>query len=285
LLAALLISVVINVALLFDRAKLEEQKQEYITEIEATQESKDSLIDAYTNLYQEYEGLKTSNDTLNLRLSDEQTKIKELLEEIKNIKGANSDLIKKYEKELATLRQVMRSFIVQIDSLHTMNQNLISENEKIKSNFSEQQNQNQELSEKNEKLSKTVAKASELKAVGITVLGLNTKDKETPKADKIGKIEVCCQLSENNVASKGRKSIYVRIARPDGIILSKSPDNRFNYGSDQILYSTKRDVEYNGEQISMCIYWLNDEILIAGKYTIEIYEGGTKIGTSFLDLK
>lgn len=285
LLAVLILSLITNAALIYDRFQLENQKEKYIAELEETQAGKDSLINEYSSLYDEYEILKTDNDTLSAQLTKEQEKIQDLLNEIKNIKGANRTMIKKYEEELATLRQIMRSFIVQIDSLNTMNENLKSENERIKNSYSEQQNKNELLSEKNEELSETVEKASQLKAVGIKVLGLNFRDKETNKSNKLGKFEVCCQLAENTIAPKGRKSIYIRIARPDGIILSKSPNNRFNYNGDQILYSAVRQVEYNGAQTPVCIYWINDEILIEGKYTVEIFEGGTKIGTSSIELK
>ncbi len=285
LLIFLIISLLINGFLLLDKFIQKDKTERYIHELTQTQFSKDSLTNEFSKLYDEYDLLETNNDTLNSKLKVEQEKINKLLEEIKKEKIGNVRAIAKYKKELATLRQVMRSFIVQIDSLNTMNQKLVAENEEIKSYYEDEQGKNRELSEKNENLNKTVEKAAEIKAFAIKIVGLTNRDKETFKTKKVNKIEVCCQLSENELAHKGNRYIYIRIARPDGIILSKSETNLFNYQGDQIIYTARRKVEYTGKRVPLCIYWINDEILINGRYNINIFDGGRKIGSSSIELK
>ncbi len=285
ILIALIISLLLNGYLLVDKYMQQQKLDKYATEIAETQLSKDSLTTEVSKLYEEYDMLSTNNDTLNAKLKAEQDRVKELLEKVKNLKGANARTIAKYKKELSTLRSVMRSFIVQIDSLNTLNHTLKAENKQIKNKYREAQNEYKELEEKNTSLETTVEKAAEIEASYIRVLGLNKKDKPTNKKRKISKIEVCCRLEKNEIAEKGRRDIYVRIARPDGIILSKSASNLFAYKDENIVYSSKRSVEYTGKRVEVCVYWINDEILIKGRYSIDVYESGRKIASSFIDLK
>ena len=268
--------------LVFDKFEQEEQTQIYITELENTQFQRDSVQNELTTLWEDYETLKTDNDTLNARLHVEQQKIEQML---KQIRTANSRQITQYKKELATLRQVMRGYIVQIDSLNRINQVLVAENEQIRTDYRRERTMNEELAEENDSLTGQVEIASELRAMNVQIYGLNRRDKVTRKVDKVEKFQVCCDLSANAIAPKGTKDVYIRIARPDGLILTSAQNNVFEYQGNTLAYSSKRGVKYTGEKVPMCVYWFNDEVLPEGIFNVDIFVDGKKIGTSSLELK
>ncbi|MCD6366632.1 MAG: hypothetical protein J7L46_03730, partial [Bacteroidales bacterium] len=234
-----------------------------------------------------YDALKTKNDTLNQKIEDQKARIQQIKEDLKHNKNVSYYQINQYKKELETMRRIMKSYIVQIDSLNTLNQNLITENTQVKSSYNNEKNKNQELSQQNEDLSEKVDVAKEIRVFNLKVLGLNKKGKVNTKAKKIKKIQVCFVLGENKVVSSGTKVVYLRIARPDGSIISSSEYDLFDYQGNKIVYTDRREVEYNNEDTDVCVYWVNKsgEELISGTYYADIFVGGKNIGTTTLQLK
>ena len=247
---------------------------------------KDSITSELKSLLGDYEFMKSNNDSLNAQLVAEQEKIKTMLEDIKNIKANNRWEIRKYKKELKTLRKIMRNYVVQIDSLNTLNQNLTAENRKIKTTYSKTRKEKEKLAEENKSLSVTVAKASTIKAINIETTGLNHNNKKTRKAKKVKKFKVCFVLEENEFAPKGEKEIFIRIAKPDGEILATSKDNTFVLENDEtVVFSSKRTIQYDGTNIEGCVYYKTRDKLESGTYTVDIFNNGQNIGTSVVKIK
>ncbi len=234
-----------------------------------------------------YDVLKTDNDTLNQKIEDQKAKIQQIKEELQHNKNVSYYQINQYKKELETMRRIMKSYIVQIDSLNTLNQNLITENKQVKTHYNTEKNKNQELSQQNEDLTQKVDVAKEIRIFNLKVLGLNKKGKLNTKAKKIKKIQVCFVLGENKVVSSGTKTVYLRIARPDGSIIASSEYDLFDYQGNKIVYTDKREVEYNNKDTDVCVYWVNKsgEVLIPGTYYADIFVGGKNIGTTTFHLK
>ncbi len=245
------------------------------------EEQRSSLEGELGELIVGYDSLKTENDSINQRLVIEQDKIRRLLK----VNASNAEKIRMYEKELGTLRQVMRSYIIQIDSLNTRNRELTEENIAVKTELQAKEVQYQELSETKELLTKKVAEAQKLSAKGILVEGLNNRSKPKNDVDKIAKIRVCFTIRENTVAEPGKKMIYLRIQRPDEVVLSSSDAGMFEYQKQSVVYTAKRELDYDNLDIDMCIYWDKSEELIAGTYKITIYAEGYEIGTGSIELK
>lgn len=244
-------------------------------------EEKDSLARELQNLMYEYDTLKTSNDSLNLKLEEEQNKIKMLLK----IQASNAQKITLYKRELSTLRQVMKSYIVQIDSLNTLNKELTAENIQVKQELQTAQKDKEELTQIKDELSDKVEKASVILAKNVVATPINTRGREKNKIDKVDKIKVCFLLRENPIVQAGKKDVFMRISRPDDLILTESPDNLFEFEGDQHVFSAKRTVDYLNQDIEMCIYWNNNGDLIPGKYTVNLYLEGNQIGSTVFDLK
>jgi ribosomal protein L24 len=180
----------------------------------------------------------------------------------------------------------MKSYIVQIDELNTKNQELTAENIKVRTEYYKEQTNNKELSQKNEELTTKVTKAAAIKTKNLRYRLLNKKGKETTKLSKIDKVEICFTLTENEITPSGTKDVYLRIARPDELVLASSAEDFFMFQGAKIAYTAKRQVDYQNKDVDMCVYWANKaEDLIPGKYIVDIFADGNLIGSINFELK
>jgi DNA repair exonuclease SbcCD ATPase subunit len=236
-------------------------------------------------LLSEYDTLKTNNDTLNVKLAEERSKIQLMIEDVKQIKATNASKIRQYKKELGTLRNIMKSYITQIDSLNTKNQELTLENIEVREKIQKAKNRNQKLSKTNEDLSNIVEKAAVLKANNFDIISLNKRGRETKKASRLKKIKVCFDISENVVVEPGAKDVFIRIVRPDDLVLTKSVENLFEFEGMEIVYSAKRLLEYENKEAQICIFWENDEIYLPGNYSVDVFLEGNLVGSADFEMK
>ncbi len=270
----ILIAVVVVLALIFVFVR-----HNYVEMNSALTEEKDSLANELRKISYAYDTLKTNNDTLNAGLARQKDKIVKLLE----IDASNTQLIRKYKKEIKTMREIMKSYIVQIDSLNTRNKILVAENSEIKKEIKQVRSTNTELSKAKEELSSKVEVASVILAKDIVAVPLNKKRKETNRIGLLDKLRVCFTLRENPIAKAGSKTVYLRIIRPDSLVIATSPDNLFEYRKNKIIFSANREVDYMNQDIEMCIFLDNTGDFIVGNYSAELYLEGNKIGkTTFM---
>jgi len=255
------------------------KKQSSIEKTELERQ-KTNLENELQNIYNQYDSLKTENDTMNLKLLAEQQRIEKLLK----ISANNVYKIKMYEKELGTIREVLKSYIVQIDSLNQSNIALRAENIEVKQKLKQTEIEKEELTVQKEELTQMVEKASVLSAKNIIVTPLNKRSKEYLRSEKVDKIRTCFTIRENAVIPFGNKIIYLRIARPDDVILT-SGVNTFEFQGDQIVFTASREVQYENVDIELCIFWTNDGQLIPGNYRATIYSDGYEIGSTTFALK
>jgi ribosomal protein L21 len=257
------------------------QKNNMVEMEKVLTEEKDSLANELVLLMHGYDTLKTNNDTLNAKLVEEQEKIERLL----SINASNAQLIRTYKKEIGTMREIMKSYIVQIDSLNTRNKLLVAENLEIKEQISRVEQSNQELSKVREELSTKVEIASVIQAKDIRPTPLNQKRKETDRVSRMVNLMVCFTLRENAIAEAGSKTVYMRVLRPDSLLVTISPDNVFQAGDDNLIYTESRTVDYLNQDVEMCIYVDNTGDFIEGTYSVELYLEGALIGTGSFMLR
>lgn len=243
------------------------------------EQEKAKLENELNGLIVNYDSLKVKSDSLSDQLNAEQDRIRQLLKQ----QASSATKIKMYQRELGTLRKVMRSYIVQIDSLNTKNQELTAENIQVRGELQKVSQDFEDVSKQRDELTSTVKLAKKLNAKNIVAEGLNSNSKPKDKIKKVEKIRVCFTVLENNVADAGQKMVYMRIVRPDEVVLSSPDAGMFEYGEESMVYSAKRELEYDNVDIDMCIYWDVAEELIPGTYFVNLYAEGYEIGaTSFL---
>lgn len=248
---------------------------------------KEELTDEYNELSLQYEGYKFSvnNDSLVAKLEVEQMKVQRLMEELRTVKSTNAKRIGELRLELETLKTVMRGYVQQIDSLNRVNQKLTQEKEEVTQKYHQATAVVSQLTQEKEHLTERVNLASKLDASGIYVTGIDKKNKSTSKIDKMEQIAINFMINKNITAPTGEKNIYVRIRKPDDDVLIKSRDNVFQYENKEINYSSKRTIEYDGEEVPVSIYWKIEEFLSPGIYRVDIFADGSLIGSQSFKLE
>lgn len=261
---------------------MQKQKAESAKMLELAEMDKREMENEYEQFAMQYNEMKTqiNNDSLVAQLEQEQKRTEELLEELKRVKSSDAAEIMRLKKELATLRAVLRSYVLQIDSLNRMNEELTQENSNLKTQNRQAQQHISNLSSENESLSSKVEIASQLDATGIYAEGRNKRGKAARKIKDVKKFAIGFNISRNVTTSTGIRSIYIRITTPTAEVLTKG--GTFEYENRQLEYSIRKDIEYTGEEQAVLVYWDVAETLTTGKYRVDIFADGHNIGsTSF----
>lgn len=251
------------------------QNREMNTIVENLNEEKTILTEEYQNLVFNYDSLHSDNDTLNLMLEMERERIAQLVEELKTLKATNTARIREFQKELTTLRGVLRTYIVQIDSLNQRNEVLTRENIEHRRRYTQIQSSFRELEEVKTTLQEKVTIASRLDVTNLMAEGLNPSGRKTDRSNRIAKIRVCFTVLKNITAPVGMKDFYLRIERPDGQLLLHALDDKFRHEDADINYSAMRSIEYGGEETDVCIFYDADAgELLSGEYIADVFADG-----------
>jgi len=273
------LSIILAAALIFLVVMYFSQKNKMVEMETVLTQEKDSLTNELQLMVAAYDTMKTDNDTLNANLEKEKNRIIKLL----SINASNTQLIKKYRSEITTMREIMKSYIVQIDSLNSRNKVLVAENTQFRQEIVKVQNTNVLLEKEKEELTTKVVTASVIQAKNLTAAALNRKRKETNRINLMESLRVCFTLRENAIAQAGQKEVFMRVIRPDSLVITGSPDNLFDYRGNKIIYSEKRTADYMNQDLEMCIFLTNTGDFIVGNYSIELYLEDNIIGrTTFM---
>ncbi len=246
---------------------------------------KKEMENEYEQFARQYSEMMTqiNNDSIVEQLTQEQLRTQQLLEELKNVKSTNAREIARLKKELATVRAVLRNYVLEIDSLNRVNQTLTDENERMKSQYSEATRQIEGLSSEKASLSEKVAIAAQLDATNIRMVIKKKNGKIVKKIKDCRNIEVAFTIARNVTAPNGMKTFYVRITTPTGAVLGNGAT--FPYEDRNIEYSMKKSMEYTGEELQVSTYWNVAEFLSAGNYTVSIFADGNMIGSRTFQFK
>ena len=260
------------------------EKKENRENMVAITAEKEELQQELTDLSHHYDNLKTDNDTLNNKLEHEQEKIASLMEKMEEFRNNSYAEINRYKKEIGTLKTVLRSYVVQIDSLNQLNRKLVAENTEVKKQMNWVRDRNKTLEQKTEQLAETLEKASTLSVENFKVYCVNKNDKET-NLRRCFQLKADFSLARNITAKRGPRMIYLRITRPDGQVLAASSKSFFKYQNATLTYSARREIEYEGEKLEIAIFWPNDGSLEKGEYIADLFSDNQQIGTTKFILK
>ncbi len=166
---------------------------------------KEELQEEYSQLAIQYEGYKlnVNNDSLIDKLENERLKVQRLVEELKTTKASNARRINELKKELSTVRSVLRTYVMQVDSLNRLNAQLTEENRVVTQKYQAATQSANQLKKEKEVLTQRVNLASKLEAVGVSAEALNKRNKKTDKISKAEKIKICFTLAKNVTAPIG----------------------------------------------------------------------------------
>lgn len=283
--AASAVCIVLIGVLVYMNTQMKARQEENEQMIEVLKMDKAEMENEYQQFAMQYNEMMTqiNNDSLINQLSIEQERVHKLLQELKETKATNAREIMRLKKELATLRAILKDYVMQIDSLNRENQALKVDNDKLRNQNERAQAHITDLSTEKEQLVEKVAIASQLNATNIIAVAKNKKGKETNKISKAKKFAISFNIARNVTTQTGMRTIYVRIATPMGTILTNG--GTFQYENRDLQYSISKEVEYTGEELPVTVYWDIAESLSAGEYRVDIFADGQNIGTSTFSVK
>ena len=283
---AILILALIALFILFflQRTNLNKLVSEKDKEKTALQKELDSVV-------VEHNKIKTAYGTLSNSLKAKDSVIQANAVEIKKLLDTQWEY-NKVRKKLAMLQTVAQGYVHQMDSLYTVNRELQAENEKISKDYKNEQTKNKSLVKDKEELSEKMTQAAVLKAYGVTVIPIKLKggqkEQPTDKASRTDRLKICFTIAENSLIKTTMKIIYVRITRPDNVVVTKTRYDTFVYNGQTIPYSLREDIDYKGQAMNLCVVWTKkdtDKPAMKGKYTITINSEDKEIGDGSFELK
>ncbi len=264
---------------------LDSQKKENKAMQELAEMDKKEMENEYQQFANQYSEMKTqvTNDSIVAQLTAEQNKTQKLLNELRNVKSSDAHEIARLKKELATVRKVLRSYVMEIDSLNRLNQNLTAENTHIKGQYAEATRQIEGLNTERQSLSEKITIAAQLDAVGINMTAKNKRGRDEKKIAKAKSLQLSFSIAKNVTAASGSKTIYARITSPTGSVLYGA--GNFNYENKSLQSSMQKTIEYGGQETPVTLYWNVTQALVSGTYRVSIFCDGNMIGNRSFTFK
>ena len=244
----------------------------------ALEEEKQDLTVQIESLQKDYAELSSEYDVINSQLDSSREEVAQLVERIKKTQAVDRAKIRQYEKELGTLRSIMRNYIVQIDSLNTLNHKLTADLNQARKEADEQGRKNAELSEKVSDLSNRLAVGSVIKARGVSLTAYNASEKATDRSSRVVRMVVGMTLIENDLAAKGPVRVYVRVKDPEGFLLQDGSNASFSFEGSALPATASREIDYQGSDVEISVYVNNIESYVKGVYTVEAYTAQGLLG-------
>ena len=258
------------------------QKSNLVGELEG---EKAELTQQLLNLQSDFENLNSDYDSINSQLDTSREQVAELIDKLSKTEATNRAKIRQYEKELGTLRSIMRGYIVQIDSLNTLNKQLTADAAAARKEAAESRQANENLTRQVENLSGQVAAGSVIKARGLHLTAYNSSDRATDRSSRVTYFVSTLTLVENEIAERGPIRVYVRIKDPNGVILLNNSSTDFTVGGETLTASASREVDYEGQDVELSIYVKDVGELGKGIYTAEAYTSKAFLGRAEVMLR
>ena len=280
---ALVVLLVRNSSMKTDLQELEAEKEMQRADFQAE-------VDSLMRVHNE---LKESYGELSQELAEKDSIIQADAVEIKKLLDSQWDYYR-IKKKLASLQAISQKYVRQMDSLYTVNQELVAENERIREEFQAERRENTNLNRQKEELTNKVNQAAVLKLYNYSAQAVRfkggSKESTTDRADRAERIRMDFTVAANDLIQPGSKTFYVRIADPTRAIISKGTGDEYAFESngETLQFTEKIRVNYEGKETPVRAYYTKpaDREFRPGTYFIDVYEqGGKLIGQTSVDLK
>jgi hypothetical protein len=257
-----------------NKEQLEERKKELAANMQ-------DLLD----LQDAYSGLSVQYDTISMQLDSSRMEVELLMEKLQKERQISNATIRQYQKELGTLRTVMKGYIVQIDSLQKLNTKLTADAAAARKEAAASKRKTEELSKTVASLNDQVSAGAVIKAYGLKTEAYNKSDKVTDRSSRTTYLLTTLTLGENDLAQKGPVTVYIRVKDPEGFLLVNGNQKAFEYNGEVMNCSASREVDYQGAAVDLGIYLNDIPEFTKGVYTVEAYTDKSLLGTTELMLR
>lgn len=239
---------------------------------------KEELAQQMVALQQDFSSLSSDYEAINHQLDTSREQVAMLIEKLSKTEATNRAKIRQYEKELGTLRTIMKGYIVQIDSLNTLNKKLTADAAAARREAEESRRWNQQLSQQVENLSSQVSAGKVLRARAISLAGYYSNDKVGERHSRVRYMVASLSLVENSLADRGPLRVYVRVKDPEGVLLMNNESVEFTVNGETLQATASREVDYEGQEVDMSIYINDTGEYMKGVYTLEVYTEQSLLG-------
>ncbi len=272
-----------NSSLRTDKEALEAEKEMQRLDFQA---EVDSLMKVHNNL-------KESYGELSQELAEKDSIIQADAIEIKRLLDSQWDY-NRIKKKVTQLQEISQRYVRQMDSLYTVNRELVAENERIREEYQNERRQNTNLTRQKEELTNKVNQAATMRISNYSAKAVrfkgSGKESDTDRASRAERIRIDFTVAANELIQPGTKLFYVRIADPKRAIITKGSGDEYSFkaNGETLQFTEKVRVNYDGKETAVRAYYTKPDAyeLMPGTYFIDVYEeGGKVIGQTTVDLK
>ncbi len=239
---------------------------------------KAELAQQMVDLQNDFSTLNSDYEAINHQLDTSREQVAMLIEKLSKTEATNRAKIRQYEKELGTLRTIMKGYIVQIDSLNTLNKKLTADAAAARREAAESRRVSEELTQQVESLSSKVNAGKILRSRAISLVGHYSNDKAGDRHSRVRYMVANLTLVENSLADQGPVRVYVRVKDPEGILLMNNESTEFTVNGVALQATASREVDYTGNEVDVSIYINDTGEFVKGVYTLEVYTEQSLLG-------
>ena len=239
--------------------------------VQDLESEKAELAQQMVALQEDFNTLNTDYENINHQLDTSREQVALLIEKLSKTEATNRAKIRQYEKELGTLRAIMKGYIVQIDSLNTLNKKLTADAAEARREAAESRRANEQLTAQVENLSSQVNAGKILKARAISLVGHMSNDKPGDRHSRVRYMVANLSLVENSLADRGPVRVYVRVKDPEGLLLINNESSEFMVNGEVMQATASREVDYEGNEVDLSIYINDTGAFVKGVYSLEVY--------------
>ena len=275
---------------LVNRSSLKSEKEALEAEKEMQRLDFQAEVDS---LMKVHNALKESYGELSQELAEKDSIIQADAVEIKKLLDSQWDY-NRIKKKMTQLQEISQRYVRQMDSLYTVNRELVAENERIREEYQNERRQNTNLTRQKEELTNKVNQAATMRISNYNAQAVRFKgggkETTTDRADHAERIRIDFTVAANELIQPGTKLFYVRIADPRRAIISKGSGDEYSFkaNGETLQFTEKVRVNYDGKETAVRAYYVKPDAyeLMPGTYFIDVYEeGGKVIGQTTVDLK
>ncbi|MGY8932993.1 MAG: hypothetical protein ACKVIM_02345 [Flavobacteriales bacterium] len=251
------------------------------------QDQKSDIESELQELIANYDEVIQDNGIKDKDLLEARKRIEVLLNSVKDSK-ANIALIRRYKSEIGKLKDERTFLFKKADSLIAVNKLIVAERDNAFLELDETIKVIDSVTEENQEMADKIILGSIVRAIDLNGAGVIVKNSgkivDTQRSKRADKIRACFALSSNAIAEKGDRMLYIQVINPKNNLLGEKEVLEFENGT--LNYSASTKVFYENEELDVCsMVAANEEDLVEGVYTINVFDGSKLIATSKMTLK
>ena len=251
------------------------------------QDQKSDIESELQELIANYDEVIQDNGIKDKDLLEARKRIEVLLKSVKDSK-ANIALIRRYKSEIGKLKDERTFLFKKADSLIAVNKLIVAERDNAFLELDETIKVIDSVTEENQEMADKIILGSIVRAIDLNGAGVIVKNSgkivDTQRSKRADKIRACFALSSNAIAEKGDRMLYIQVINPKNNLLGEKEVLEFENGT--LNYSASTKVFYENEELDVCsMVAANEEDLVEGVYTINVFDGSKLIATSKMTLK